>query len=270
MAANRQMHGGVIRRRRRMLIVPALLVGWLLAGCTAIVEYKDYDVCDFGDEQTVRDLQFSMDGMDIHNGQLVEIRVVNVSDIVVARAILDPLVGSSFQMRMRGALQEGPHRIDFFADLSTNGQYDVPPTDHAWRLAPCASGNHRFSHSTNFADVEDPEPKVVGFDFVLNLDGMTPHVGQLLEFWVIDQANGRMVGYYRLSEPLEPAFTIAINEVGIPLVEAVRMASLTPARVIGVDDRKGSIEAGKDADLAIFNDDFAAWRVMIGGRWVKE
>lgn len=56
--------------------------------------------------------------------------------------------------------------------------------------------------------------------------------------------------------------------VGIPLVEAVRMATLTPARVIGVDDRKGSLEAGKQADLAIFEDNFTAWRTMIKGRWV--
>ncbi len=57
--------------------------------------------------------------------------------------------------------------------------------------------------------------------------------------------------------------------VGIPLVEAVRMASLTPARVIGVDARKGSLQAGKDADIAIFNEDFTAWRTMIGGKTVK-
>ena len=61
---------------------------------------------------------------------------------------------------------------------------------------------------------------------------------------------------------------ILTDTVGIPLVEAVRMATLTPARVIGFDDRKGSLEAGKDADLAVFEDDFAAWRTMIGGRWV--
>jgi N-acetylglucosamine-6-phosphate deacetylase len=53
-------------------------------------------------------------------------------------------------------------------------------------------------------------------------------------------------------------------------VEAVRIASLTPAGVIGVADRKGSLEAGKDADVAIFEDDFSAWRVMIGGEWVDE
>ena len=61
---------------------------------------------------------------------------------------------------------------------------------------------------------------------------------------------------------------ILVNVVGIPLVEAVRIASLTPARVIGMDDRKGSLEAGKDADIAIFNDDFTCWRTMISGRWV--
>jgi N-acetylglucosamine-6-phosphate deacetylase len=46
------------------------------------------------------------------------------------------------------------------------------------------------------------------------------------------------------------------------------MASLTPARVIGLADCKGSLEPGKDADLAIFNPDFTTWRTMIGGQWV--
>lgn len=55
--------------------------------------------------------------------------------------------------------------------------------------------------------------------------------------------------------------------VGVPQVEAIRMLTLTPARVIGVDDRKGSLAPGKDADIAIFNEDWSAWRVMIGGQW---
>ncbi|NOZ29003.1 MAG: N-acetylglucosamine-6-phosphate deacetylase [Chloroflexi bacterium] len=62
---------------------------------------------------------------------------------------------------------------------------------------------------------------------------------------------------------------IVVEHVGVPLVEAVRMASLTPARAIGVADRKGSIEPGKDADLVVFNDDFTAWRTMIRGQWVQ-
>ena len=57
--------------------------------------------------------------------------------------------------------------------------------------------------------------------------------------------------------------------VGIPLAQAVRMVTLTPARIIGVDRQKGSIEAGKDADLAVFDDDFTAWGVVIGGGWYR-
>jgi N-acetylglucosamine-6-phosphate deacetylase len=47
------------------------------------------------------------------------------------------------------------------------------------------------------------------------------------------------------------------------------MVTLTPARIIGLADSKGSLEAGKDADVAIFEEDFMAWRTMIGGRWVS-
>lgn len=60
---------------------------------------------------------------------------------------------------------------------------------------------------------------------------------------------------------------ILTEQVGIPLVEAVRMASLNPARVIGVAGQKGSLEVGKDADIAIFEDDFQAWHSIIGGQW---
>lgn len=56
--------------------------------------------------------------------------------------------------------------------------------------------------------------------------------------------------------------------VGIPLPQALRMLTLTPARVIRAHERKGSLAPGKDADVAIFNADFSAWRTMIGGQWV--
>ena len=37
----------------------------------------------------------------------------------------------------------------------------------------------------------------------------------------------------------------AVEYVEIPLAEAIRMSNLYPARAIGVDDRLGSVEAGK-------------------------
>ena len=45
-------------------------------------------------------------------------------------------------------------------------------------------------------------------------------------------------------------------------------ASLTPARAIHVDDCKGSLEPGKDADIAILNDEFEVLSTIIGGKTV--
>jgi N-acetylglucosamine-6-phosphate deacetylase len=52
---------------------------------------------------------------------------------------------------------------------------------------------------------------------------------------------------------------------GIPLVEVVRMASLTPARIAGRDDEMGSIAPGKRADLVLLSDDLQIRRVYLQG-----
>ncbi|WP_300828601.1 N-acetylglucosamine-6-phosphate deacetylase [uncultured Rikenella sp.] len=59
-----------------------------------------------------------------------------------------------------------------------------------------------------------------------------------------------------------------VREAGCPLSEAVRMAAETPARMMGISERKGAIRRGMDADLIVFDDDFALRRTMVGGRWV--
>ncbi|MDX1412959.1 MAG: N-acetylglucosamine-6-phosphate deacetylase [Candidatus Promineifilaceae bacterium] len=69
---------------------------------------------------------------------------------------------------------------------------------------------------------------------------------------------------------LNQMIPILTEVVDIPLVEAVRMASLNPARVIGLSERKGSLEEGKDADIAVYNDDFTAWATIINGLWALE
>jgi len=40
----------------------------------------------------------------------------------------------------------------------------------------------------------------------------------------------------------------------VPIADAVKMMTATPARIIGVQDRKGSLAAGKDADIVLFDD----------------
>jgi N-acetylglucosamine-6-phosphate deacetylase len=51
----------------------------------------------------------------------------------------------------------------------------------------------------------------------------------------------------------------------VPLTEAIQMMSATPARIMGIDATKGSLVAGKDADIVLFDDQINVSMTMIGG-----
>lgn len=57
---------------------------------------------------------------------------------------------------------------------------------------------------------------------------------------------------------------------GCTLEQAVQMATLNPARVMGISDRKGSLEVGKDADIVIFGDNVSVFATIVGGRKVYQ
>lgn len=59
-----------------------------------------------------------------------------------------------------------------------------------------------------------------------------------------------------------------VNAVGLPVVDAVRMASLVPARQIGFAERKGNLAAGKDADVTVLDDQFRSVATWVEGRRV--
>jgi N-acetylglucosamine-6-phosphate deacetylase len=51
----------------------------------------------------------------------------------------------------------------------------------------------------------------------------------------------------------------------VPLLQAVKMITSTPARIMKVDDYIGSLLPGKNADIVIFDNDFSIDTVMIQG-----
>ncbi|WP_308239243.1 N-acetylglucosamine-6-phosphate deacetylase [uncultured Prevotella sp.] len=59
-----------------------------------------------------------------------------------------------------------------------------------------------------------------------------------------------------------------IHRAEIPMVDVFRMVSETPAKIMGIFDRKGSIEEGKDADIMMFDDDIDLTYVMQMGNVV--
>ncbi len=65
--------------------------------------------------------------------------------------------------------------------------------------------------------------------------------------------------------PLNKGVWNVYTNSNIPLHECVNGASLNPASAIGIADRKGSLEVGKDADIIITNEKFEIKKTIIGG-----
>ncbi|KHT39851.1 N-acetylglucosamine-6-phosphate deacetylase [Pectobacterium brasiliense] len=57
----------------------------------------------------------------------------------------------------------------------------------------------------------------------------------------------------------------SVEHAGIALDEAIRMATLYPARAIGVDKQLGSIESGKVANLTVFDRDYHILKTFVNG-----
>src|SRR5690606_21415052 len=56
-----------------------------------------------------------------------------------------------------------------------------------------------------------------------------------------------------------------VNMADVPLIDAVRMISSTPARIMGVSDKKGILATGKDADIVIFDEDINIEMTLVNG-----
>ncbi|WP_129264885.1 N-acetylglucosamine-6-phosphate deacetylase [Streptomyces sp. M3] len=69
---------------------------------------------------------------------------------------------------------------------------------------------------------------------------------------------------------LDTAFRRAVTIDRIPVEDVVRSISANPARLLGMYDRVGSLEPGKDADLVVLDADFTLKGVMRRGEWIVE
>ena len=57
-------------------------------------------------------------------------------------------------------------------------------------------------------------------------------------------------------------------QVGLPLKDSLRLASLNAARAAGIDSHVGSLEADKRADLIVIDEDVNLYATMVAGEVV--
>jgi N-acetylglucosamine-6-phosphate deacetylase len=69
---------------------------------------------------------------------------------------------------------------------------------------------------------------------------------------------------------MERALAVLVRHCGVSVPDAAAMASTTPATLLGIEDRKGSIAAERDADLVILDPDLALIGVLVRGVWARQ
>ena len=65
--------------------------------------------------------------------------------------------------------------------------------------------------------------------------------------------------------PLNRAVRNLVNEAGLEPAAAVRLATLNPARVVGLEASHGRIEVGRSADVVVVDDDWEVLATIAGG-----
>lgn len=68
------------------------------------------------------------------------------------------------------------------------------------------------------------------------------------------------------ASPMNHNCMVLANELGLSWSDIAKLTSLNPARILGIDQRKGSLEVGKDADLVVMKPDGEVLLCMVEGR----
>jgi N-acetylglucosamine-6-phosphate deacetylase len=127
----------------------------------------------------------------------------------------------------------------------------------AYRVALAAKGPR------SIALVSDAMPPAAGGPDVFELQGrrMTRVGAKLVA------EDGALAG---AAITMRDAVDYLVNVLKVPLSDALMMATLTPARLLRVDDRVGQLEPGHRADLVHLTEDLKVAEVWTGGRRLEE
>ncbi|RHJ92516.1 N-acetylglucosamine-6-phosphate deacetylase [Parabacteroides bouchesdurhonensis] len=101
-------------------------------------------------------------------------------------------------------------------------------------------------------------------------DGGKPAIGSRI---IIEDGVCKLVDHSSLAgsiATMDKLVRTMVKKADIPLADAVRMASETPACLMGVDNRKGTLQRDKDADIVILDRDYNVRAVWSMGKLVPD
>ena len=151
-------------------------------------------------------------GMGPHLNQNLYLRVVDKGTMKETGRIVQQITTVDFDIVLDAVTAGRSYFIDFFSDHNSNGLYDPPPADHAWRLElnNAVGGDElNFAHNTNFTDIKWVYVLTVSFT------GMTPHLGQMLELRVENNNTNKEVD--RIKVASIPSANFDVQIVGLEL-----------------------------------------------------
>ena len=67
---------------------------------------------------------------------------------------------------------------------------------------------------------------------------------------------------------MDRAVRNAVSMLGVSIPQAIKMASYNPAKVLGLNHRKGKIEKGYDADMVLLDENLIVLKCWAGGKEV--
>jgi plastocyanin len=132
-------------------------------------------------------LTVNFTGMTPHVGQTMWLAVTDQASKKEIGRVKKSITAAAFTIDVSGIEAGKSYNVDFYSDHNKNGVYNIPPTDHAWRLqANNVSGNTtlNFAHNTTFFDIAWKNKLTVSFT------SMTPHLGQKLSLYVRNATTG--------------------------------------------------------------------------------
>jgi len=209
--------------RARLHLVLAVATALSSSSCFAVADLDRFEKAPPPPPSNFSGLRVTVRGMTSHVNERFEYRVVDNSNVIQSRGLIIPLGGPAASFFVQNAVpkQNGPFRLDFFADHDNSGGYDPRPDtflDHAWRLQLedqmlDDSGAYVvvFDHNTSFTNLNTPRPATeFGKLATVHMKAMGPFSNKRVEVRIADASTDRVVAMYRVPVLTQPDFDVAV------------------------------------------------------------